>query len=168
MYKNREAMENFDKIKTLYFKRSYFALDGLWFVMVEKHFSLKKALKIDEDVWRVLPKIQVRQVKKLLNLNEDNLQNFIRGIKVKLEAEDYQYEIKLKNGEDLTLLIKKCPWFEIIKRSQREYVLPNDICQIDFQTWADEFQLNLKVKILSCMCWKDKNCKICFVSKDKI
>jgi len=116
-------MKNDDKIKNQYFKRSYFALDGLWFVMVEKSFSLKEALKIDEKVWRVLPRIQAREVKKLLNLKEDTFQNFLRALRVKLEAEDYQYEQKLR-GKELTLSIKKCPWYEIIKKSQREYVLP--------------------------------------------
>jgi len=154
-------MKNDDKIKNQYFKRSYFALDGLWFVMVEKSFSLKEALKIDEKVWRILPRIQAREVKKLLNLKEDTFQNFLRALKVKLEAEDYQYEQKLREKE-LTLSIKKCPWYEIIKKSQREYVLPNNICQIDFQTWVEEFHLNLKVQINSCICGGDTNCEIYF------
>ena len=33
-----------------YFKRSFFAVDGLWFMMLEDETSFKKALEIDEKV----------------------------------------------------------------------------------------------------------------------
>jgi len=134
--------------------------------MVEKNFSLKEALRIDEKVWRVLPKIQAREVRKLFDLQENTFQNFLKALRVKLEAEDYQYQEKVING-NLHLLVKKCPWYEIIKKSSREHLVPNDICRIDFQTWADEFHLNLKVKINSCLCGGKPNCNIWFVAKDK-
>jgi len=60
--------------------------------MVEKNFSLKEALRIDEKVWRVLPKIQAREVRKLFDLQENTFQNFLKALRVKLEAEDYQYQ----------------------------------------------------------------------------
>lgn len=149
------------EIITQYFKRSYFALDGLWFVVVEKNSSLKKALKIDEQVWRVLPKIQARKVRKLLNLKENTVQNFVKALEVKLKAENYQYKKKITE-ENLHLLIKKCPWHQIIRKSGREHVLPNNICRIDFQTWGDEFHLGLKVKIGTHICGGDANCEIHF------
>jgi len=107
------------KVKSQYFKRSYFALDGLWFMMVEKYFSLEDALKIDEEVWKILPKIQAREVRRLLNLKENTLQNFIQALEVKFEVEDYQYQKKI-TGPRLCFLIKKCLWYEIIKKSRRE------------------------------------------------
>ncbi|MCD6232745.1 hypothetical protein J7K28_09075 [Candidatus Aerophobetes bacterium] len=110
------------KVKSQYFKRSYFALDGLWFMMVEKYFSLEDALKIDEEVWKILPKIQAREVRRLLNLKENTLQNFIQVLEVELEVEDYQYQKKI-TGPRLCFLIKECPWYEIIKKSRKEYLL---------------------------------------------
>ena len=157
---------NKKSINTQYFKRSYFALDGLWFAMVEKNFSLGEALKIDEEVWKVLPKIQAREVKKLLNLKKNTFSNFLDVLKIKLEAEGYCYQERIID-KDLSLLIKKCPWYEIIKKSQREYLLPNNICRIDFQTWVEEFHLSLKVKISPCICKGDLNCEIYFTSEDK-
>lgn len=46
--------------KTEYFRRSYRAVDGLWFMMIEKKHGFDEALELDEAVWRVLPKIQAR------------------------------------------------------------------------------------------------------------
>ena len=117
-----------------YFKRSYFALDGIWFVMVEKNFSLEEALRIDEEVWKVFPKIQAREVKKLLNLKKNTFSNFLNALKIKLEAEDYHYQERI-TGKNLSLLIKKRPWYEIIKKSQRlELQLNEDVgCDCCFE-----------------------------------
>ena len=54
--------------KTEYFRRSYTAVDGLWFMKVEERMSFEQALQIDEAVWRVLPKIQARALKAMMDL----------------------------------------------------------------------------------------------------
>ena len=50
-----------------YFHRSFTAADGLWFVKVEEKYGFDAALEIDNEVWKVLPKIQARKMKSLLN-----------------------------------------------------------------------------------------------------
>jgi len=49
-----------DKQIVEYFKRSYTAVDGLWFMKVEEIYGFDTALDIDEEVWKVMPKIQAR------------------------------------------------------------------------------------------------------------
>ena len=49
--------------KTEYFRRSYTAVDGLWFMKVEERMGFEQALQIDEAVWRILPKIQARALR---------------------------------------------------------------------------------------------------------
>ena len=39
-----------------YFKKSYFAVDGLWFLIVEEENSFEYALELDKKVWKVLAK----------------------------------------------------------------------------------------------------------------
>ncbi len=41
-----------------YFHRSFTAVDGLWFMKVEEKHGFDAALEIDNEVWKVLPKIQ--------------------------------------------------------------------------------------------------------------
>jgi len=65
-----------ERVITEYLRRSYSAVDGLWFMMVEKEFSFDDALKIDESVWGVLPKIQSRKAKELLCLEGKGLADF--------------------------------------------------------------------------------------------
>ena len=57
-----------DEQKAEYFRRSYTAVDGLWFMMVEEKYGFEAALKLDEAVWKVLPKIQARTIKAMMKL----------------------------------------------------------------------------------------------------
>ena len=57
--------------KTEYFRRSYTAVDGLWFMKVEEAYGFDNALDIDDEVWKVLPKIQARMLKGLTETGDD-------------------------------------------------------------------------------------------------
>jgi hypothetical protein len=46
-----------------YFNRSYKAVDGLWFMKVEEKYEFDVALELDNEVWKVMPKIQARMIK---------------------------------------------------------------------------------------------------------
>jgi len=41
-----------DEQKTEYFRRSYTAVDGLWFMKVEERHGFEEALRLDEAVWK--------------------------------------------------------------------------------------------------------------------
>ena len=49
-----------------YFSRSYRAVDGLWFMKVEEKLGFDAALELDNEVWKVMPKIQARMIKQFL------------------------------------------------------------------------------------------------------
>ena len=51
-----------------YFNRSYKAVDGLWFMKVEEKYGFDSALELDNEVWKVMPKIQARMIKSFLGL----------------------------------------------------------------------------------------------------
>ena len=57
-----------DGQKTEYFRRSYTAVDGLWFMKIEETLGFDEALRLDEAVWKVLPKIQARALKEMMHL----------------------------------------------------------------------------------------------------
>ncbi len=138
------------KIMIEYLKRSYFALDGLWFVMIEDEFSFDKALEIDEKVWQVLPKIQARKVKEMLGLKGNGLPDFLQAIKVKLEAEDYDYQENQLNEKHVQIVIRECPWYTILQRANREHLEPriaDTICATEFRVWLREFGEDLKFSI---------------------
>ncbi len=126
--------------KTEYFRRSYRAVDGLWFMMIEKKRGFDEALELDEAVWRVLPKIQARAIKSMLNL-DCSLDGLREAIAVRLALEEFDCELKQAEG-GFTVEIRRCPWHDIMLRSGREELLARVsevICQVENQVWAQEF-----------------------------
>ena len=48
-----------------YFKKSYTAADGLWFMKTEEKYDFDTALELDAKVWEVMPIIQALMLKPL-------------------------------------------------------------------------------------------------------
>jgi len=156
------------KIVSEYFKRSYFAVDGLWFMMIEEEFSFDKALEIDENVWRILPKIQARKVKELLGLEGVGLADFLRAIEVKLEAEEYDYETKEQGTKHVQIVIRECPWYTILRNANREHLahrIADAICSLEFRVWLKEFGEQLDFEVESRLCTGDPVCLLNFRAK---
>jgi hypothetical protein len=135
-----------ERIKTEYFKRSYFAVDGLWFVMAEKMLSFDKALELDKEVWGVLPKIQARKIKELLSLEGKGLSDFRKAIGARFDIEEYGYELELIDDSHIRLIIHYCPWLEILNKSGRGNLastIAGTICPTELAVWAKEFGLTM-------------------------
>jgi hypothetical protein len=150
-----------ERIITEYLRRSYFAVDGLWFMMIEKQFSFDKALELDAEVWSILPKIQARKVKELLSLEGKGLSDFTQAIKVKLEAEEYDYEIEIEGDDHIQIKMRSCPWFEILKKAKRENLaskISDTICLTEFGVWLKEFDLNMNISTPARFCDGDDVC----------
>ena len=126
--------------KTEYFRRSYRAVDGLWFMMIEERRGFEEALKLDEAVWRVLPKIQARAIKSMLKL-DCGLDGLKEAIAVRLALEEFDCQLKRAEG-GIIVEIRRCPWHDIMVRSGREELsekVSEVICQAENQVWALEF-----------------------------
>ena len=143
-----------------YFKKCFVAVDGLWFMMLEKEDSFDKALEIDRRVWEILPKIQARKVKELLNLEAGNLDGLVKAFKFKLDAEDFTSEI-IKKDSRINIVIRKCPWLALLKQSNREHLaekVSNAVCTVEYPVFAEEFIRDIDFKIISSRCSGDKTC----------
>jgi len=150
-----------ERIITEYLRRSYSAVDGLWFMMIERHFCFNKALELDAEVWSILPKIQSRKVKELLSLEGKGVSDFVQAIKVKLEAEEYDYEIATEGDDHIQIKIHRCPWFEILKKANREHLackIADAICPAEFGVWLKEFDLNMDISTPARFCNGDNVC----------
>jgi len=124
-----------------YFKRSYFAVDGLWFMKVEDVYGFDKALKIDKSVWEVLPKIQARKVRELLSISGEGIEPLFSALRLKLEAEDYRYHMDQKAG---VIEITDCPWIRLLEKSGRGHLkkeIGGVICSTEFSAWGREFNV---------------------------
>ncbi|MCP8317466.1 MAG: L-2-amino-thiazoline-4-carboxylic acid hydrolase [archaeon] len=148
-----------------YFKRSFFAVDGLWFMKLEEEFSFDKVLEIDEKVWKVMPKIQSKKLRELYGINGNSIQDLLSALKIKLEIEGYKVSIEKSEEDYFEILIHECPWFNIMKRSGREALagkVGEVICNIEYQGWADSFDKNIRFALDSQLCKGGKVCRLEF------
>ncbi len=148
-----------------YYYNSYVKADGLWFLKVEEKYGFDKALEIDNEVWKILPKIQARFLKDRLDLKE-GIQSLYECLEAKLELDNFNYNIS-KAGESLEVMIFRCPWHNLMQKSGRESLsgkIGSLICNTEYSVLAKEFGAGIKLKISERICHGSSKCKLTFTS----
>jgi hypothetical protein len=139
-----------------YFKKSYFAVDGLWFIMIEDETSFEYALELDKKVWKIMAKIQARTAMKLKK-------EFFDSFRLKWDSEGYKYHYETQK-----VIIDVCPWWEIMKKSGRADKAGRvgaTICPVIYNEWARVYNAPYTINFETCMCQGDKVCTLYFQKK---
>ncbi len=156
-----------DKQKAEYFRRSYTAVDGLWFMKLEEKHGLEEALQLDKAVWEVLPKIQARTIKAMMSLDY-GLDSLRVAIAARLDLEGFEFRLdRRENG--FLVIVSKCPWHDLMIKSGRENVserVSDLICSVENSVWASEFSHdgseNLRFEQEERICQGAKSCRLKF------
>ncbi len=146
-----------------YFKRSYMAVDGLWFVKLEERFDFDTALDLDDVVWQIMPKIQARKLKSLVPMKE-GLDGLLDGFTTKMTLEGYTYETS-RNEDGFEISVTQCPWYDIMVNAGRRHIaekIGSRICTTEAKTWAAEFGKNIAFSLTGQLCHASPSCKLCF------
>jgi predicted ArsR family transcriptional regulator len=156
--------------KREYFRRSYTAVDGLWFMKVEEQLGFEAALQIDEAVWRVLPKIQARALKGMMGL-KGGLADLKQALSARLALEGFQFEME-RQEDGLLVKVRSCPWHEIMIRSGRGSLserVSDVICRVENATWASEFSDagEIGFEREARMCRGEERCRLRFGKKSQ-
>jgi hypothetical protein len=154
-----------DKQIAEYFKRSYTAVDGLWFMKVEETYGFDTALDIDDEVWKVMPKIQARKLKSL-DSSIDGLHGLRQCLTTKLTLDGFSFEAE-ESGDlkSFKITLSECPWHEIMISSGRERLsgtVGSRICTTEYRAWAAEFGDDIKFELGNQLCEGSKCCTLLF------
>jgi hypothetical protein len=148
-----------------FFRRSYSAVDGLWFRMVEDRFGLEAAFELDEAVWGVMPKIQARQLKAALG-QEQGLAALVACFGNKLAAEGYRFEAQAApDGARVDLVVRECPWHNAMVKAGRAELsgrVGERICRREYAVWAAEFGPGLRFDLPALLCQGAAMCVLRF------
>jgi hypothetical protein len=150
-----------DKVVADFLRRSYFAVDGLWFVRAEAERSFEDALKLDEQVWHVMPKIQARKARELLGVDGDGIKDLVRCFELKLAAEGYGYEVRWPSENEAEIVILACPWYSVLQSAGRESIataISNTICTGELEGWAKEFSEGIEFGLEDRICTGGHKC----------
>lgn len=153
-----------NQLRAEYFKRCFFSVDGLWFMKLEEDATFEKALEIDIEVWKILPKIQARTVKKLLNL-PDSLLGLQLAIAFKFTAEGFKFRIRSADEHGFSLDIDECPWVRLIANAGRQHLMPavaDAICPVEHATFAQEFDQSIRFSLDRKGCTESHSCIFTF------
>jgi len=135
--------------------RSYTAVDGLWCMKVEEKYGFDVALDIDNEVWKVLPKIQARKMKELTGLS-NGIDAFFECLTTKMTIERYTFKAeKINENGSFRITTDDCAWHNTMVRSGRGHLsasVGRKICDTEFSVWASEFGDDIKVS---------HTCRIC-------
>jgi len=146
-------------------RRSYFAVDGLWYVMVEEEFGPDMAMELDERVWQVMPKIQARKARELIDCQDDSPAALVRCMALKFAAEGHDYVVRIPAPGEAEIVIRRCPWREVLESSGRTHLGPeiaDRICATEGATWAAEFGDGIDFAMTEAICHGADRCRFVF------
>lgn len=152
-----------------YLRRSYHAVDGLWFVMVEEDLGFESALDLDRRVWEVMAKIQARKAQELLGPGDDPLTDLARCFRLKLDADGHEYECHATHDE-ARFVLPACPWLALLRKSRREHLAPriaHAVCATEGRVWCREFGEGLEFDIPQMACEGAPVCEMRFRRAEK-
>ena len=145
--------------------RSYTAADGLWFMKVEEKYGFAAALGIDDEVWKVLPKIQARMLKSIGNV-ENGMEALLECFTTKLTLDGFTFRVE-RTGDDsgFRVIIEGCPWYDLMVKSGRENLsgkVGTVICNTEYSVWASEFDDNICFELQQQICQGSQFCILQF------
>ena len=147
-----------------YFRRSYTAVDGLWFIKVEEKYGFDTALDIDNEVWKVMPKIQARFLKSKIK-KKKGLDALFECFTTKLKFDGFKFKAEKENNNIIKITISSCPWHNIMIKSKRTELsekIGSRICNTEYKVWASEFGKNISFKLKDQICRGSKSCRLVF------
>ena len=147
-----------------YLRKCFFSVDGLWFLKIEEDGDFEKALELDLDVWRVMPKIQARTIRELLQLGT-GLAALRQALEFKHSAEAYRFEASPIIKKSFSVEMHECPWVAHIKKSGRMHILERIaqlICPMEHRIFTDEFGAHIVIEHDQTRCVADGCCRFVF------
>ncbi|HPV97517.1 MAG: DUF6125 family protein [Spirochaetota bacterium] len=105
------------------------AIDGLWFLELEKRFGFEKALEIDLEVWKSYGVVLLKRIARMNNVAldpgkimpfEDVL--FFIGALSRIDGTEYSARIAEDGWPEFR--VDRCPWYENLKGMGREKLVP--------------------------------------------
>jgi len=153
--------------KAEFWHRSYAAVDGLWFMKVEEKYGFDASLDVDNEVWKILPKIQARTLRALGEI-KDGIGGLFECLTTKLHLEGFAFKAERDgDGAGFKIIISRCPWHDLMVKSQREELsgkVGSLICNTEYSVWAGEFGDGISFKLEDRICEGSESCVLCFAS----
>jgi hypothetical protein len=126
------------------------AVDGLYYLFIEEKLGTEAATEIDRKVWEVMGKIEARKIKKLFNINGDDIESMIKALSYSGWAMDLEDKETVVEKNKAILRNVKCR----VQNTRLEKGLPEFGCKPVrwgfLKSFAKEFNPEIEVKCNVC------------------
>ena len=152
---DRERLGEMDREKLLrLFQmqiKNIWRVDGLYFQGIEKRFGVDAATEIDKETWRILAKIEARDLKKLYDV--DRVKEIKMFMEMLLNTSWALYQTKKKveiNGDTGVFKVVSCRVQEA-RLKKGLGVFPCKPVRLGYlEEFAREMNPDIKVEVISC------------------
>ena len=130
--------------------KNLWRVDGLYFLGIEKKFDTEAATQIDANCWKIMGKIEARELKETLDVKENNVAALIQTLKNTswaLYQTEKESEVSVKRG---IFRVTRCRTQETrIRKGLDEF--PCKKVRFGYlQSFAKEFNPNIEVVCNTC------------------
>lgn len=131
--------------------KNWLAIDGLWFLAIEKRYGLDTAIACDAEVWKDFSRIEVERIIKRLNLPEmGGLETLEIALHHRLFSLLDSYEVKRPHDDVLELYMVTCRTQTARKRKDLPLFPCKTIGIIDYETFAIRIDPRIHIECISC------------------
>ena len=145
----KESLEKLTLEKQIEFLRgAYFGVDGVWFLVCEDEYGPDTALQLDTEVWRRFARILAKRVKRMFGVGGEDTETVVDTIGLRWTMENWEFEVPECSPERSVMRVRRCPWLEGLKRSNRESFasrICGPVCETVYQEWSQT--INPKIKL---------------------
>ena len=131
----------------------------------EERYGFDAALEIDNEVWKIIPKIQARMLKSISG-TDSGINALLEAFETKLTLEDFTFEIeKTDDNNGFKIYISQCPWYDLMVKSGREHLaekVGSVICNTEYSVWASEFGDTIRFEMEGKLCGGNERCILNF------
>jgi hypothetical protein len=141
------------------------AIDGLWFMAVEKALGFETALELDLEVWKQYGLVVIKRLARMLDLPVDPSDppdlatvNFIMEKICHIDGTSCKGE--LLSPTEVLFRVYRCSWWENLRRSGRENVVPCEfVDNTIFRHWLQKIDPSIEFEIIRSLPRGDDHCE---------
>jgi hypothetical protein len=131
--------------------RNWLAMDGLWFLAVEKGYGLAAAMEIDRGVWRDFSRIEAERIKKRLFLRENGgLEALDIALRHRLHSVLNEFRIERPGPDTLCYFMVRCRTQAARERKGLPLFPCREIGMVEYSVFAATIDPRISTGCIAC------------------